>query len=1058
MKTRLGYISATLFVIFAAACQKSELEEIETQETSPSEIEYNKLTFTLDPVSAPTTKVTLGDINDGRQAVKWEQGDRVFIMRKDGDAGEFWTNNVSPDGLTAEFYGLNFWSGGKFRAIYPSSALDQSSTGSHLAYGTFIADLPDTQTYREGSFGRNAGLCMAEWDEDLGEARTMRNLTGALRLSVKGNFRVGKIVLTDNDEDFPLTGCYFAATGGFGKQRTEEICNVLTLDCGTLGVMLDSETPVDFHFALPPGALAEGFKAEIYDLNGNIVSTLSTTKANTIAASVIKAMPVITATTELYPGNPVLLETTEIDRGYYTETVSQVRAQVGDMLEEEYGMNSNREYTYNCIKHIVFETGVNKPGKWLFSQDFCLSSIYGSFDTETGTLYFSTEADGIEMPSNAAYMFSGFTYLQDISGLDKLSSEYTWGLSNLFENCQSLESIDLGNFDTSYAEYMSSMFKGCSKLASIDLSGFVTSGVYDMSSMFEGCRSMTAIDVSSFDTSCLESCSNMFNGCTRFSSLVLGQNFSLPEGCYYSNMLYGTGSMTDDNTLTISCVPSFKAIFDREEANRYDGRDSNLGTRAPREGDYGCINYVFNILNAPTVMSFDFYDENINSGLKALANNGMAPEDGIDHQVKKIVFIANSAIDNPRNGTDFVAVWDADTQTMNLHDSFNKWGDKGTNGSFDIYHLEGLFSGFGSLEEIVGLEYINLNQSNYCSIARLFKGCPSLESVDMSGMDAMGISNMTSLFEGCTALRSFITSKAFSIPEDNCSDMFKNAAPGATISITCTGSVKAAISASGTYSCGFSWNIINPTVTMASGTDFNNSLLAIAGVSTFYGATSNSTIKTLRFVTGQTGLEPGVFNYSWNEGSGEFTIMTAAEKIIAPTDMSYMFYGLNALQSISGLDSFDVSDVTNMNRVFNGTYSLTNLDGIEGWDTGSVTSLASAFSGCGVVGLDLSGWDVSNVTSMNYIFDNTALKTIDISGWDTRNNMDFNGFFYGCTLLEEVILGSNFIMNTTRCPYFLENAGKYNSTGKLRITCPVDATWGLISATHTGPSELIRVR
>ena len=1089
MRNRLGYISAALFVMFAVSCQKAGLEEAQTQDSSPSEVEYNKLTFTLDPVSAPTTKVTLGEIKDGKQAVKWEVGDRVYIMRKDGDSGDFWANSVSEDGLSAEFYGLSFWSGGKFRAVYPSGAIDQRTTGPHRAYDTFVADLPDTQTYREGSFGKNAGLCMAEWDEDLGELRTMKNLTGALRLSIKGNFRVGKIVLVDNDEDFPLTGCYFAATGEFGKQRAEEICNVLTLDCGTLGVMLNSETPVDFHFALPPGALAKGFEAYIYDLNGNIVSNLSTTKANTITASVIKAMPVITSNTDLYPGNPVLLETVGIDRGYYTETVSQVRAQVGDMLEEEYGMNSNREYTYNCIKHIVFETGVNKPCKWLFAQDFCLNSIYGSFDTETGTLYFSTEAEGFEMPGNAAFMFSGFTNLQDITGLDKVSSENTWNFSNLFENCLSFESINLGNLDTSHAEYLSAMFKGCSKLASIDLSGFVTSGTYDMSSMFEDCRSLTSIDVSSFDISSLESCSKIFSGCTKLSSLVLGQNFSLSDRCDYSYMLTGAGSMTDDNTLTISCVPSFKAIFDREEEGRYDGRDSNLGTRAPREGDYGCINYVFNILDAPTVMSIDAYnDENINSELKALCNNGMAPEYGIDHQVKKIVFIPNSTIDNPRVETDIVAVWDADTQTLSLHDSYKYWWGRGTNGNFDIYYLEGLFSGFAGLEEIVGLEYVNLSNSRNYSIASLFKGCSSLESVDMSGVDALGVCNMTSLFEGCTALRSVITSKAFSIPEDNCSDMFKDAAPGATISITCTESAKAAIIASGTYSCGFNWTIITPTVTMASGKDFKNSILAIAGSEPYYGTSINTTIKALRFVTGQTDVESGTFAYDWNPGTGTMTIRTSESQITPPSDMSYMFSDLEELQVIGGLGCFDISNVTDMNHLFNCCYNLTEFDNgdisgwntskvkdmsyifrntsslgtlpIENWNTSSVSLLDRAFDSCGAFNLDLTKWDVSKVTSMNCLFMcSYSLKSVDISTWNTSSVIDFNNFYANCRLLERVVLGNDFIINPNAGHInFLEDAGYRNATGKLEITCPVDATWNLISATHTGSTELIRVQ
>lgn len=1058
MKNIFEYISATLLMVLAVACQKAELDESFAQDSSSSEVEYNKLTFTLDPVSAPKTKVVLGEINDGKQAVKWEIGDGVYIMRKDGDSGSFWANSVSGDGLTAEFYGLTFWSGGKFRAVYPSNAIDQSTTGPHRAYDTFVADLPDTQNYREGSFGRNAGLCMAEWDEDLDEPRTMRNLTGALRLSIKGNFRVGKIVLTDNDENFPLTGCYFADTEVFGKQRAEEKCNILTLDCGTLGVMLNSETPVDFHFALPPGALAEGFKADIYDLNGNIISTLSTSKPNTISASVIKAMPVITANTELYPGNPVLLETVRTPQGIVSEETSQVRAMIGDMLETDYNMNSNREYTYNCIQHIVFETGVNKPSNWLFSQDFCLNSIYGSFDTETGTLYFSTESEGFELPSNAAYMFSGFKYLQDIAGFDKVSSEYTWCLSSLFQHCLSLESIDLSNLETSYADDMSSMFKGCSGLTSIDLSGFVTSGVYDMSSMFEDCRSLTSIDVSSFDTGSLEHCATMFSGCNRVSSLVLGQNFSIPQSCDYSRMLSYAGSMTSDNTLTISCVPAFKAMFDSAEADRLPGRESSLGTRAPKDGEYEFINYEFTLLDAPTTISINsFSDQYINTELKALANNGMAPEDGIDHQVRRIVFIPNSPIDNPKIGTDMVAVWDAETHTLSLHDSFRGWDGSGTNGTFGIYYLEGLFSGFESLEEITGLEFVNLDQSQYCSIARLFMGCRSLVSVDMSGMNAMGVSNVTSLFEDCSALRSVITSKAFSVPEEKCSDMFKNAASGSTISITCTDRVKTSILASGSYSCGFSWNIITPTVTMANGRDFNSSLLAIAGVNSYWGSTYNYSITSIQFLTDQPGVEPGSFDYSWDEGSGELIIKTSADRITVPTDMSYMFSGLNSLASISGLDKFDVSSVSNMNRVFYGT-CITDLAGIEGWNTGSVTSMMGMFSCCHVAQLDLSGWDVSNVTSMNYIFDNTWLQSINLSGWDTRNNQDFNGFFNGCTRLKDVILGSNFIMNITYCTYFLENAGNINDTGKLNITCPVDETWELISPTHTGGAELIRVQ
>ena len=53
-------------------------------------------------------------------------------------------------------------------------------------------------------------------------------------------------------------------------------------------------------------------------------------------------------------------------------------------------------------------------------------------------------------------------------------------MNNLFENCYSLTSLDLSNFDTSNVSNMSYMFSGCKNLENLDINHFKTSNVEDM--------------------------------------------------------------------------------------------------------------------------------------------------------------------------------------------------------------------------------------------------------------------------------------------------------------------------------------------------------------------------------------------------------------------------------------------------------------------------------------------------------------------------------------------------------------------------------------------------
>ena len=66
-------------------------------------------------------------------------------------------------------------------------------------------------------------------------------------------------------------------------------------------------------------------------------------------------------------------------------------------------------------------------------------------------------------------------------------------MSNMFDGCNSLISINLSNLNTENVTNMSDMFSLCESLTNIDLSNIYTQNVIYMSCMFSRCISLTSI-------------------------------------------------------------------------------------------------------------------------------------------------------------------------------------------------------------------------------------------------------------------------------------------------------------------------------------------------------------------------------------------------------------------------------------------------------------------------------------------------------------------------------------------------------------------------------------
>jgi len=107
-------------------------------------------------------------------------------------------------------------------------------------------------------------------------------------------------------------------------------------------------------------------------------------------------------------------------------------------------------------------------------------------------------------------LFSNLNHVTEIEGLTFFDTTNVQNMSWMFNQANSLHSINVTSFDTSQVTTMNRMFRGVNSLANLDISHFNTENVTDMGWMFFEAISLSTIDVTSFDTSNVTDMSMMF--------------------------------------------------------------------------------------------------------------------------------------------------------------------------------------------------------------------------------------------------------------------------------------------------------------------------------------------------------------------------------------------------------------------------------------------------------------------------------------------------------------------------------------------------------------------
>lgn len=95
------------------------------------------------------------------------------------------------------------------------------------------------------------------------------------------------------------------------------------------------------------------------------------------------------------------------------------------------------------------------------------------------------------------YMFSGCKELIKIEGLGNLKTDSCKEMIGMFQNCSSIEEIDLSNWNIANSAYLNDMFFECKNLKKVKFPKETVITYGYINNMFEGCENLKTIDLSS---------------------------------------------------------------------------------------------------------------------------------------------------------------------------------------------------------------------------------------------------------------------------------------------------------------------------------------------------------------------------------------------------------------------------------------------------------------------------------------------------------------------------------------------------------------------------------
>ena len=578
------------------------------------------------------------------------------------------------------------------------------------------------------------------------------------------------------------------------------------------------------------------------------------------------------------------------------------------------------------------------------------------------------------------------------------TSTYDWFFE--MENLQSIQG--LRHLNTNMVTNMAWMFAGCGQLNAIDVSGFLTSRVTEMQCMFWGCTNLKSLDLTSFNTANVTNMQNMFFYCNHLETIIVGDNWS-------------TAAVTKSTDMFNNCTNLVGGQGTTYDASHVDKTYAHLDYGTSNPGYFTARLEAYVMYNG-SAMALTFYYDNqrkyrttttydLNTGTENPEWLSSVPQGRVNH----VVFDPSFAGARPSS------TW--------------HW-----------------FADMINLQDVTGMEY--LNTSNVSYMGYMFYDCMTLTALDLSNFNTADVVRTDYMFYNCNNLRTIFGGDGWNT---------NRVALSTNMFYSCT-------KLTGDQGTTYDASHVNKAYAHLDGGTSNPGYFSRFKEAYACYTPSNTTLTFYydNYRSSRTGttydLNTGDNDTSWeNDGTNANVSRVVFDPSFAnarPTTTYDWFYDMTNLQSITGMEYLNTSEVTDMGSMFMKCSKLTSLD-VSHFNTSKVIYMNQMFYGCtGLTSLDLSSFNTSQVTFMNQMFCGcTGLTSLDLSSFNTAKVTYMRYMFEGSTLLRTIYVGSgwstaavtNSVYMFNNCTSLVGGQGTtYNSSN------PKDKTYAHIDG---GPSN-----
>lgn len=463
----------------------------------------------------------------------WRSGDRISVFDLSGNTAFDLVTGAGTTGGT--FHSdINLENGNTYYALYPYNSY------SSLENGTLRVMYPDTLHYDAASGCALGANLMAAVSN--GTDFTFYNAATFIQLTMTGDDILESISISARDGR-PVAG---AATLSFTDNRVSEVAmdpdgaGSIFVDFGP-GLALTA-APATVIIAVPP-VFGNGFTLDF------------STRSNRVAVK--------------QSSDPTLLNTLlQMPEFQYTG-ISYATLAAGTTfnpaIKNLANATSNATTSTNnsSIRQVTFVTGadLSKISGGVDVSEAGDGSILATF--AAGTLTVSTRCDRFKTAANASYLFSRLQALTTLSGTEKIFTQESTNMRNMFHYCIALKNLDVSWINVDNVTNLTSFINHCEGLESIDLSSWNPSKVTDISylfnscykieritlgenfrnlpakslySLFQYCRALTQLDAENLNLNGVTSMSRLFTGCTALEELDLSNttvNFTKADSAFF---------------------------------------------------------------------------------------------------------------------------------------------------------------------------------------------------------------------------------------------------------------------------------------------------------------------------------------------------------------------------------------------------------------------------------------------------------------------------------------------------------------------------------------------